>query len=547
MALGSRGREEAQRPTPWRRRRWLGKHGWLAVPTVLYAVLRIPSFLEPHWYTDEAGYVTTARSVLQGHRLYSQIWTNKPPIEIWTTAILTRLLGESEAALHAVSFVTCLIALGAVAYAADRILGRKRAGIALLLGAVLLGAPFFDAELFLPESLLIAPATWAGAILVTRIGQPERRAWPRWPAAAGALVALAVGFQQTALADAICFGFLLVLLAAPPPGSRRRRVAVYAAAFLAVTAAWLIPSLAVAGASTLGYALVGFYFAFTRLQSSTGAVGVLPELILLVAVLAIGLGSAFIRRRAGDPTLPLWVWAAATLLVPAAARQPYAHYLVPSIAPGVLAVTSLGRGWRRRAASAADHPVALRGSRLGAAGLVAATGLALWGASAAGWDWTLMPDGSVHNLADYYGGAYAVLTRTRSLQTWQDTFDYRVPEDRQVGMWISNHGLRGSSAVVWSADAWLYDVDDLELLLPTPPIYNVEVLLGSDLQVGATVASLDPQLIVTEGSARSALPSINGVLSAGYAAMARSNDGNEIVWVRDDLAASIGAAQTGDG
>jgi hypothetical protein len=69
----------------------LRRRVWLIGPLALYALLRIPSFLEPHWYTDEAGYVTTARALLQGKVLYSQIWTNKPPLQIWTVAAVIQL------------------------------------------------------------------------------------------------------------------------------------------------------------------------------------------------------------------------------------------------------------------------------------------------------------------------------------------------------------------------------------------------------------------------------------------------------------------------
>ena len=34
------------------------------------AILRLPSLMEPHWYTDEAGYVNVARSLLDGKILY---------------------------------------------------------------------------------------------------------------------------------------------------------------------------------------------------------------------------------------------------------------------------------------------------------------------------------------------------------------------------------------------------------------------------------------------------------------------------------------------
>ena len=172
-------------------------------------LLRIPSFLEPHWYTDEAGYVTTARALLQGKVLYSQIWTNKPPLEIWTVAAVIHFLGTSEVTLHAVTFLTGLLTLLAVAYAANRLLGRRRAVVALVLAAIMLGTPLLDAELILPESLLIAPMAWAGALLLTRVAAPDTRRWPLWPVAVGALAAAGIAYQQTALADTFVFGLIL--------------------------------------------------------------------------------------------------------------------------------------------------------------------------------------------------------------------------------------------------------------------------------------------------------------------------------------------------
>lgn len=526
----------AEPPHTRARRDWSGRlrdRLWLIGPLAVFAVLRIPSFVEPHWYTDEAGYVTTARSLLQGKVLYSQIWTNKPPLQLWTVGVVTRLFGQSEATLHAVTFVSGLLTLGAVAYAGRRLFGKRRAAYALLIAAVLLGTPLLDAELLLPESLLIAPVTWAGALVITRAGNPDSRRWPLWPAAAGALAAVAVAYQQTALAEAFAFGLVLALVR-PDGVSARRRVAMYAAAIGVLTAIWLIPALVTAGPANVAYALVGFYINFTQGRYGGGGQGIALEVLVPAAALALVVISAWVRRRRGDPVLGVWVWASAALLVPTLARQPYAHYLVPSVAPTALAVSSLARGWRSRAVLSWST---VRSPQIASAGLVAGTALAAWGASAAGVDWWPALGQNVHSVADYYGGAGAIVEGGQALEAWQDMFDARISADRQMGAWIHTHDLDGSSAVVWSADSWLYATNDLQLLLPTPPIYNAEVLLTSDIHVGQVVADLDPDLVITEESARTALPSINAVLAANYQAMTES--GEEIVWLRDDLVPSL--------
>jgi len=518
-AAGGRCRAAASRASTYRLRLRI----WLIGPLVLYGLLRIPSFLEPHWYTDEAGYVTTARALLQGKVLYSQIWTNKPPLQIWTVAAAIHFLGTSEAALHILTFLTGLLTLLAIAYAADRLLGRRRAVVALVLAAIMLGTPLLDAELILPESLLIAPMAWAGALLLTRVVAPDTRRWPLWPVAVGALAAVGIAYQQTALADTCVFGLILAIVGR----ATWRRVAVYAGTVVAITAAWLIPAVVTAGAGRVAYALVGYWVQFTQGQAHAAIPMVIRAIVVLV-VLTLVVSATWLRRRDRDVSWALWVWAAVALLVPAVAGQPYPHYLLPSLVPTALALSSLGL----RLPAGAWSP-----RRLVGAALMVATGLALVGAAPTGLDWPPAFAVGNHSFATYYFGAVSTLTRGQSLTTYQDQFDARVPEDSEVAAWIRAHGLEGSSAVVWSADAWLYDLDDLQLLLPTPPIYNDEHLLGSDGPVAERVAELEPALVITDGDSVTNWPEISSVLATGYTQVNQS--GTEIVWLRDDLVASV--------
>ena len=523
-AAGGRG-HAAGRVPPYRLRRRV----WLIGPLALYALLRIPSFLEPHWYTDEAGYVTTARALLQGKVLYSQIWTNKPPLQIWTVAAVIHFLGTSEVALHVVTFITGLMTLLAVAYAANRLLGRRRTVVALVLAAVMLGTPLLDAELIVPESFLIAPIAWAGALLLTRVAAPDTRRWPLWPVAVGALAAAGIAYQQTALADTCAFALIL----GTAGRASWRRVAAFAATVAALTAAWLIPALVTAGAGKVAYALVGYWVQFTQGQAQGAGQGnpqipMVIRAIVVLVVLTLIVSGAWLRRRDRDISWAIWVWAAVALLVPMVAGQPYPHYLLPSLAPTALALSSLGL----RLPAGAPSP-----RRLAGAALMVATGLALVGAAPTGLDWPPAFAVGNHSFATYYFGAISTLTRGQSLTTYQDQFDYRVSEDSEVAAWIRAHGLEGSSAVVWSADVWLYELDDLQQLLPTPPIYNDEHLLGYDGPVAQEVADLEPSIVITEAQSRTSWPEINSVLTTGYQDVDTS--GSEIVWLRHDLVASV--------
>jgi 4-amino-4-deoxy-L-arabinose transferase-like glycosyltransferase len=514
----------------WRRSRAVGTVGslarrgrWAAPALALFVLLRVPSFLEPNWYTDEGGAAAAARELLKGRVLYSQIWSNKPPLHLWTIALDIQAFGGSEAGLHILTLLSGGLTLGAVAYMVRPLLGGRRALGALLVVAVLLGTPVFDAELAVPESFLIAPAAWAGAVVLRRaagVGSPSR--W--WPLVAGLLAAGAIAYQQTALADA--GAFLLVLLFSPRVTARE--AILFAGTVAAVTATWLSLALITAGPSAVYFGLVGFYIPWSQ--------SVLPASHGGLVHLAAGLGGAvllicagaFGSRRNTAVLWGAWLWAGADLLVAASAQMPYAHFLVVSVVPVTVALFSL------RPSMVLGVP-ARRG--LSAAAMV--TGVVAAGSIArvAGVDW--IPAGATggtvptsHNLLAYYGGTIQVLTRQRSLTSMQDTFDDRVSGDRATAAWIKSHGLSGHSTVAWSSDAWLYVLGDLPLSLPTPPIYNDEVLLGHTGQVAETVAQIDPEIIITTTDALTGFPEVLPLLTSNYRVV--DQESTVMVWLRDD-------------
>ncbi len=516
-------------PAPTRRDRtaWLPRLWW-APGALAFVLLRLPSFLEPHWYTDEAGYATAGRAVLSGQMPYSQAWNNKPPLQLVSAGAVVRLVGSSETALHLLTFVAGALALAALAWTAHHLFGTWKAATALLLGAALLGLPILDAELLIPESLLIAPVSWAGALLVVRLH--ERRIGVASAAAAGLLAAAAVCYQQTAIADAAAFG--LILLA--HPAARPRHFAAYAAACVAATAAWVIPLTILVGAHTLWFALVGFYTGDYNLSAQPGAHGpVLYTLLALIVAFTV-VAALLVRRTATQtPTWMLAVWAIATLCVPAAAQQPFAHFLLPCVVPVLL--TLIGALPQRRPRLGA--PRFNSGAIAVAAPLAAALLSAGLLARSAGVDW-IPPGASLNsngyrNLETYYPGAWAAATGAHSWSEWESEFDLRSTADRVTSQWLREHGFAAARAVVWSSDAWPYLLADLPVLLPTGPIYNDMVLLGSNGEVTNRVRSLRPAIILAESDDVANFPEITALLQSDYREVFSSTVDH--VYLRNDL------------
>jgi 4-amino-4-deoxy-L-arabinose transferase-like glycosyltransferase len=504
----------------------LRRLGPLPWGVALLALLRLPSFFEPHWYIDEAGYTTAARSLLGGSGLYSGIWSNKPPLQTWTVALAIHLLGTSEAALHTLTLLFGLLTVAAVAHAARRLTSARRATAAVLVTALLLGVPITGAELALPDSLLCAATTWAGALLIPRLaGVTPGLAPHAWPLIVGMLAAAGIAYQQTAVADAAVFGLMILLSGR----TGRRELLLYCATVIAVTGAWVAAYAAMAGPHRLAFALLGFYGQYSADALPTTTVERVLHGVLLALATGLLVVGAWLSRRANRPLWMLWLWAGATLLVPAAAHQPYAHLLTPSIPPVLLA---LATGVRAPSRLRLRTSAALR-----FAPLAAGTMLAGAQASVTGVDWDPLGligiQSPAPTLGTYYMGALRTLLGREDRVTWTTDFDDKVLADDRSSRWIREHGWSGHRAVLWSSDAWPYILADLPLLLPTAPIYNDVVLYGSHEATVARVAALDPELILTQDADLQQFPEITALLQRRYRQVLA--DFPDAVWIRADL------------
>jgi 4-amino-4-deoxy-L-arabinose transferase-like glycosyltransferase len=507
-----------------------------AVPGLLtLVVLRLPSLMEPHWYTDEAGYVNVARSLLNGKILYSQTWNNKPPLMLWTIAGEVKLFGSSETGLHALTMITGLLAVGAVIWTAERLYTPRRAMVAGIIAAVLLGIPILDAELAIPESLMIAPLAWAGAIVLVHILRGDRtpppRRIPRWPVVVGVLMAAAIAYQQTAVAETSAF--CLAMLVAPK--LLRRDVFIFIGTVALVTATWLTAAIITAGLGNVAFALAGFYVGYTQLVLPSSTSGVLAHFALAgFATLLIAAG-AFLARKSARLDWVLLLWAGSTLVVTAVAGQPFPHFLAPAVAPLTLLVVGVSMPLPARIRNGGWRPVAAVAPEI--AGVVIASVMA----SVAGLDWipplSLAP-GPTHTLSQYYGGAVQAALSSTARAQWDENFDFRVAGDAAVVDWLDEKGLSGSTAVVWSSDAWIYALANLQIVLPTPPIYNDQVLLGFSGPVEQAVANARPVVIVTSQDSVQQYPEIATLLD-GVQYINEFRSYPDAVWVRSDVAAHL--------
>jgi hypothetical protein len=477
-------------------------------------LLRIPALLEPRWYTDESIYAYVGRTVVGGGDLYTSpgAWDNKPPLQYWIYGILNHFLGYSEAAIHLVPFASAVATVIAVGWGVARLSGsHRRAGIACILAALVIGSPLFDAQLFLPEGALIGPMTWAGMLMLVQCSSPWWAARHRWaPYVAGALASIALGMQQTVIADVLAIGLIVLIVR---PGAWYDLVRFYGTG-LAVTLLWLLPTVVASGLGATWFATVSFYGIYAQNALPTSIVdGVLHFGALAGGGIAIIAGAVLVGRSTRHMFWTLWVLAAIDLLVAGSAHFPYPHLLVPSL-PWVCAALA-ATPWHR--CRVLIEP-ARRRRWLGSAALAAGVLLATVQGSYAGSYWI-----NGRSLSSYYTGGYASLVSASERTWWQQGFAHDVAADQAVTAWLVAHGYANASAVVWNvADAWVYLTAPLTTVLPTVGLFNDDVLVGSRAAVGPYVSRHRPTVIITNQPSLILRPSILPVLARYYVAVFRT-------------------------
>ena len=303
------------------------------LPVALYLLLRLPSLIEPQWYSDEAGYASTTWLTHAGYGLYVNAWNNKPPLLFGVYGLSQALFGASEAGLHVLTILSGLAAIIAAPLGMARLLTRRAALWGGLAIAIIVGSPVLDGNLALPESLLIGPVTVAMVwFLYASSGRAART--PRTPTLVVIGVLFACGFliQQTAVAD---FGAVMLWCLV-----RRnwRTLLTLGASFAITVAAVIVPFMVTSGAHNVWFALVTSYVDYVNDALGDRLPAYAVRIVMVLAMVAV----AWMFRSAKDERLELVrIWASALLFTAIAGGYAYEHFLLPVMIPLVMLVTGL--------------------------------------------------------------------------------------------------------------------------------------------------------------------------------------------------------------
>ena len=391
------------------------------VLVALVAVLaRIPSYFEPHHYSDEGIFAAVGYRLLQGFTLYNEAWDDKPPFVYWLYAGIMHVAGPSMPAVRLAAAAAAVTLSVGTLFLVTRTNGRGWGLTAGLACALIVATPFIEGNLALTELFAAAPVALGFALIVAATlpagrgprsdGCPQilplttRRAAAI--AAAGSLIGAGFMFKQVASFDAAAAG-LWLLLTGRSGVSRAAWLTAGFAATCAIVALVLLADGALGEGLHANFAFYQTYFVIGPVAPPVVRYGrLVPTITATILVLLL-------HRRATTGSLAtLWLgWAAAGVLL---STRPYGHYVVQSVAPAAFALVVLAA---RRSFARADLPLL--------ATAVIASGL-IWLQMERYWFYYPAVRG------DYYENTLAYFTGRRDRVSYQEHFTPRVSDQYAI-------------------------------------------------------------------------------------------------------------------
>ncbi len=479
--------------------------------TAAILLLRLPSFFEPPWNTDEGIFAAVAQRVAHGGSLYLDAWESKPPLFLYLYAGLFKVFGAGVFPLRLAATASAIGTQWSVYGLGRRYFEPRRALAASLIAGVLMGVPFWEGTLALTEIFTVLP-TCLAVLIVMRWDVRPRSGWRSdlWLLLAGGLFGVAFLIRQTSILAGGAVGLWLML---------RGRAWVRAGA-------WLMVGLVAAVAPMLlAFALLGTFhwfwdanvtFFFKYIPSGQQLPFAYRPVILLPVAVGIGCLVWYRNKRgeAPDWSLPL-LWFVLLLGGAMLTGRPYSHYMLQTFPPLALLAMFILPTVR----------LAWRPTRAVAPLLILAATIALE------WGYVVVPMFSNNLFAmhfthgpTYYENFFGYAVGLRSQARYDDYFDLRVKQTYMLEKTLRKLGAEGHKVYIWGEYPWVYPLADVQPSDRYMTSFYVLLLPYLDMRFESTLATEKPRYIVLMTDAKPKVANSSPVVGRRYRNATRALD-----------------------
>lgn len=496
---------------------FLDRHTVILLLWALIILLRIPNFFEPYWYGDEAIYLTLGNALREGERLYTTIIDHKTPLIYYLAMVPNQFYFRLLNLVWMIATTTLFFAF------AKKLFGREiLASAASFILVILTTLPWLEGHIPNGE-LFVMGFVMAGALLFSKSSLWRNFFGNKFSTktklgddllllGSGALMGLGVLTKVPAILDVAGFLAIAWLIFVRQLFRNKSLPAIFfyllrkGGVFFAGVVLSVLLSIVyfVSQGQGQDYLDYGLLYNFRYSQSWSQDFGSafanflfsLPgkTLFLFVFVLLVSLSSRLPKRLQFTS-----IWFTATLYSVLLSSRPYPHYFIQMIPPFALLTIDMLL-YLRRLLKFRDWSV-LRPLTLGVS-MIAIVGYVM-----------LAFNFGVYSVSKYYSQFYRFATLQIDRETYENSFDRLVSDNRRISALIKEMGVK--RMFIWGTNPLLYAQSQT---IPTSR-FTVAFHIKDFDDYERTLAQInteEPKLIIVMNNEADSFPALNEYLAKYY-------------------------------
>lgn len=425
--------------------------------SLLFFLLRLPSLIEPDWYTDEGIYQVVGQALDKGRVLYSQIWDNKPPL----LYLLYASVDGDLFWMRIISLIVGIATLLAFFLLVQKLFKNLTVNvIATFVFVLLLATPLLDGDIANAENFMLLPIIITAYLIAPNTHTKNQRlpviSFKKY-FLCGLLLGISFLFKTVGILDFSAFFLYLLFIIVPNRITNDFFQKIYSSLsfrylFLPYIVGFLLPFLLVLVYFISNHALSSFIqsvFFGNVDYVGWGNTFVFPlgllllKLLLLVVVVVLLFWK---RHKITQQALFVFLWGSFSLFNAFFSQRAFAHYLLVLIPSGCLLISLyfvLQKVWQKA--------------------LIILISLILlicmnytFSFNTFNFPTSNLSYSTFQQQFAYYQNALLYVQGKRSTTDYQTFFDQWTPRDYAVADFISNHIKSTDSVFIWGNRAQIY-------------------------------------------------------------------------------------------
>lgn len=426
---------------------------FLVFVLVLFALLRIPSLVEPNWYGDEGIYQVVGKAIFSGEVLYKDIWDNKPPLLYFIYAIFN---GE----LFYVKVLSLILGLLSVItfFLISAKLFKKEISryVSTFIFAFLFATPIIEGNIANAENFMLFPVTLA-AFLVLDFSKNKNLSIL---IIAGLLLSIALITKIVAVFDFLAFIIFLAILDYDDLKIIWRSFDIKKLKSYMV---FLFSFLSLLILVSLYFLLINAFPDFLRavFSGNVSYVNVgndyvfpLGVLLLKTVVLFISLLVLFhYRKNLSKAEVFIFVWAIFSIYNAFFSHRPYTHYILVMLPVFSLIVGKVIEDTKKLTIN-----------------LIFLSFMVF----ASYYHFTIYK-----KTLSYYANYYKFMTGSKNFHQYSSFFDGQTPRDYEIAEFINSNTADTEKVFLWSNSAQVYALSDKQPIVKYAVAYHITFYEGA--------------------------------------------------------------------